>query len=213
MHWLNPDYLPEISGIFERFLFNLHGEADGMVMSDGTEVHFPPHMADEVCACIRADERTKVKVRGIRQPAGGVIAAVAIETIDGRRIVDKGPPVDKKAQRAARDQMYGARRPTEISGVVGGLLHGPKGEVRGLLLEDGRSGRFPSCDPDYLLQLWLTKSPVILRGEEIAAERGVVIAVHEIGTSRDRMHSLDRKPEPDKPAEKSKAETTSAESA
>ena len=27
MHWLDPDYLPETSGIFERFLLNPHGEA------------------------------------------------------------------------------------------------------------------------------------------------------------------------------------------
>jgi hypothetical protein len=40
MHWLDPDYLPEISGIFERFLINPHGDADGMILADGSEVHF-----------------------------------------------------------------------------------------------------------------------------------------------------------------------------
>lgn len=102
MHWISPDYLSEISGAFERFLFNLNGEADGMIMSGGTEIHFPPHMADEVCACIRTDERTKVKVRGIRRPAGGVIAAVAIEAIDSRRIVDKGPLRTRRCGRPPR---------------------------------------------------------------------------------------------------------------
>ena len=45
MHWLDPDHLPEISGTFERFLLNPHGDADGMILSDGTEVHFPPSYA------------------------------------------------------------------------------------------------------------------------------------------------------------------------
>src|SRR3984957_2423643 len=92
MHWLDPDHLPEISGTFERFLLNPHGDADGMILTDGTEVHFPPHMSAELCAAIRAGEQTKVKVRGVRPRGGALIAAVAIELVDGKRIVDSGPP-------------------------------------------------------------------------------------------------------------------------
>jgi hypothetical protein len=194
MHQLNPDYLPEISGTFERYLVNLRGEADGMMLTDGTEVHFPPHMSDEVCTRIRVGEKTEVKVRGVRQPAGGVFAAVAIETIDGACIVDNGPPADDERRKAAREQMHGVRNPIEIRGVVRRLLHGPKGEVRGLLLDDGRSGRFPPQDTAYLVQLWLTGASVILRGDEIVTDHGAVVAVREIGTSRDNMRCLDGEP-------------------
>ena len=44
MHWLDPDYLPELNATIDRFLPNPHGGADGMILTDGTEVHFPPHM-------------------------------------------------------------------------------------------------------------------------------------------------------------------------
>ena len=30
MHWVDPDYLPETKGTFERFIVNHHGEADGV---------------------------------------------------------------------------------------------------------------------------------------------------------------------------------------
>jgi hypothetical protein len=43
MRWLDPDYLDEVSGTFERFLIiNQHGNPDGMILADGAEVHFPP---------------------------------------------------------------------------------------------------------------------------------------------------------------------------
>ena len=29
MHWIDPDSLPEVAGIFERFILNPHGEVDG----------------------------------------------------------------------------------------------------------------------------------------------------------------------------------------
>src|SRR5437764_647742 len=89
MHRLDFDYLPEISGTFERFLINPRGDADGMLLTNGAEVHFPPHMSAELCAAIHAG--AIVKVRGV-QPRGDMIAAVAFETGDGTRIVDNGPP-------------------------------------------------------------------------------------------------------------------------
>jgi hypothetical protein len=149
MHWLDPDYLPEVSGTFERFLINPRGEADGMMLTDGTEVHFPPHLSAELCAAIRSGEKTKVKVRGVRPRGGDLIAAVAIETLDGRRIVDNGPPnrhdgeekLHNHATKPKHEQM-------DAEGIVRRVLHGPKGEARGALkpntshissLRDGRS--------------------------------------------------------------------------
>src|SRR4030081_2206488 len=38
VHWLDPDYLPKLSGTFECFLLNPHGDADGMILTDGIEV-------------------------------------------------------------------------------------------------------------------------------------------------------------------------------
>ena len=45
MHWIDPDHLPEVGGTVELFLMNKHGEADGFLMTDGREVHVPPHLS------------------------------------------------------------------------------------------------------------------------------------------------------------------------
>ena len=70
MHWLDPDFLPEVSGTFDRFLLNSHGDADGMLLIDGTEVHFPPHISAELRAAIR-----QARTSGSRSVACGCAAA------------------------------------------------------------------------------------------------------------------------------------------
>jgi len=75
VHWLDPNHLPEIVGVADRFLLNPHGQADGMIL---TEVHFPPHLSDEIHAARRSGDT--VKVRGVRPRSTDMIAAVAIET-------------------------------------------------------------------------------------------------------------------------------------
>jgi hypothetical protein len=119
MHWLDPDYLPETTGTLGRFLLNPHGESDGMILTDGTEVHFPPHMAAEIRAAVRAGEI--VKVRGARPRAADMIAAVAIESMTGERIVDHGPPNhDKKKDKKEAHDPAGKieRRRMGVAGVV-----------------------------------------------------------------------------------------------
>jgi len=48
MHWLDPDYLPETAGKAAQFLINPHGEIDGLLLDDGTEIHTPPHLSDKI---------------------------------------------------------------------------------------------------------------------------------------------------------------------
>jgi Major Facilitator Superfamily len=90
MHWLNPDQLPHVTSDVERFLLNPHGDADGLTLTNGIEVHFPPHLSGEILAAVRPGDR--VSIYGVQPRTTTMIAAVAIETAEGKRIVDKGPP-------------------------------------------------------------------------------------------------------------------------
>jgi hypothetical protein len=64
MHCIDPDHRPEVSGNLERFLLNPHGEADGMMLTDATGIHFPLHMAEDVCRAV-SGKKAPVRVRGI----------------------------------------------------------------------------------------------------------------------------------------------------
>jgi hypothetical protein len=64
MHWIDPDHLPEITGIVDQFLVNKHGEADGFLLTDGEEVHVPPHLSARLLRDVLPG--SQVKVRGVR---------------------------------------------------------------------------------------------------------------------------------------------------
>ena len=53
MHWIDPDYLPEIIGTVDQFLVNKHSEADGFLLTDGGEVHVPPHLSSRLLRDVR----------------------------------------------------------------------------------------------------------------------------------------------------------------
>jgi len=191
MHWIDPDHLPETSGVVDRFLQNTKGEADGLILTDGTEIHFPPHMAGDVISALRPGGT--VTVRGVRPRGVAMIAAVSVQPEDGTRIIDAGPPPHDEHRKAARKEKPIGRTGMEAQGVLRQVLHGPKGETRGLLLEDGRAGRFPSHASETLADLLRPGSAIFMRGEGMMTEHGTVIAVAEIGTSTENLLRLDSK--------------------
>ena len=60
MHWIDPDYLPEIAGTVDQFLVNKHGEADGFLLTDGGEVHVPPHLSSRLLRDLRPGGKVRV---------------------------------------------------------------------------------------------------------------------------------------------------------
>jgi len=137
MHWIDPDHLPETRGIVRSLVLNPHGLLDGLLLEDGTEIHVPPHLSGQLLSRIRVGEQ--VAVRGLRHRGLPLVVAVAITPASGRTVVDEGPGHEKPRQPAAdKRERWG------YSGVVERLLHGPKGDIHGALLDDGVILRFPT---------------------------------------------------------------------
>jgi hypothetical protein len=200
MHWLDPEHLPNVTAEVERFLVNPHGDVDGMILTNGIEVHSPPHLSDEIRAQIRPGDR--VTVYGVRPRAADMISAVAIGTANGKRIVDNGPPKDhEKGEKHVRDEATKARhRKIEAVGSVLRALHGPKGEVRGCLLDTGTIVRFPAHEAGSIAELLFPGAPLAVRGEGLMTELGTVIEAEEIGASANATRSIKpKKPKPDEP--------------
>jgi hypothetical protein len=131
-----------------------------------------------------------------------MIAAVAIGTANGKRIVDNGPPKDhKKGKRRVRHGATQARHPKiEAAGSVVRALHGPKGEIRGCLLDTGTIVRFPAHEAGSIAELLSPGAPLVVRGEGLMTELGTVIEAKEIGASEDATRSIKpKKRKHDKP--------------
>jgi|HubBroStandDraft_1064217.scaffolds.fasta_scaffold3289062_1 hypothetical protein len=86
MYNLELGELSHVTSGVDHFLVNPHGDTDGLVLTNGLEVHFPPHFSAEVLAAVRAGDR--VTVYGVVPRATAMLTAVAIETEDGKRIGD-----------------------------------------------------------------------------------------------------------------------------
>lgn len=186
MHWIDPDHLPEISGTVDQFLLNKHGEADGFLMTDGAEVHVPPHLSSRLLREVRPG--SEVKVRGVRPRGADMVAAVAVDTPKGR-ILDEGPDVredDSKFEKAKHG-------PMSAEGVVKRAIHGPKGETRGAVLEDGRVIRLPPHEAERFTRLLSKGAQISVKGDGATTSFGTVVEAREIGASADALHAVGAK--------------------
>jgi hypothetical protein len=86
---VNLDQLPYVTSGVERFLLDPAGAAQGMLLTNGMQVHFAPHLGTRILAVIRPGNR--VTVYGVIAPDSTMLDAVAVEAADGTRIVDNGP--------------------------------------------------------------------------------------------------------------------------
>jgi hypothetical protein len=86
----NPEQLSHVTSGVERFVLDLRGCAAGMILTNGIEVRFATYLSDEVLTWVRTGDRITAYGEVVRSTT--VMSAVVIETMDGRRIVDVGPP-------------------------------------------------------------------------------------------------------------------------
>lgn len=110
-----------VTGTVAHYTLAPKGEVDGFVLGDGTQVHVPPHQAAALVFTARPGDA--VTVQGRR--AGPVIEAAAIRNQASGAVLENGPPGPDRAG------------PGRVSGKVQFVLHGPKGEASGAILEDG----------------------------------------------------------------------------
>ncbi len=192
MHWIDPDSLTPVNSTVERFLFNPRGEADGMILANGVEAHFPPHLSKEVLAHLKVGER--VTVYGVKPRSADMLACVAIETADGTRIDDTGPPPKaKKKGHGKRHDDHHERpdtRAVELTDTVQRALHGPKGEIRGVLLEGGEIVRFPQHAANATPEQYAPGAEFAVRGTALQIKGTTVIEAEEMGRSKRTLQRI-----------------------
>ncbi len=201
MHWLDPDYLPQTTGTLKQFVLNPHADIDGLLLTDGTEIHTPPHLSASLLRVLAPG--AKLSVRGVKPRDSDVIVALAIDPAKGKRIVDDGPGA-KHEKKPSSGKKSG--KAVNHSGQIECLLHGPKGNVHGVLLMDGMFVRFAPHTAESLSDLLVVKGMVSVRGHSHANEHGTVIEADAIGSDMEALRDIAShekpkhpKPHPKKP--------------
>jgi len=179
MHWLDPAHLPETKGILDRFLLDPRGDADGMLLTNGTEVHFSPYLSSQIVRVL--EPGAEVILRGVRPRGADLVDAVYLRSTDGTQIVDRGPPINGRDD--AKPFAARAGEPIKVEGVVRRGLHGPKGETSGALLDDGRIVRMPAHGKGLPPDMFAPGDKLAARGESVTSHLGTVVAAREFAVS------------------------------
>jgi hypothetical protein len=187
---LNEDQMPYVTSSVERFLVNPNGDADGMILFNGVEVYFAPYLSNAVLTAIQVGDR--ITVYGELPMAEPMIVAAVIEATNGDRIEDDGP---LRKVHSNSETEYGnkqrERSQIQVQALVRRTLHGPTGETRGVLLDDGTTVAFPTADQGQdLSDLLSPASWLTVRGAGLVTEIGTAIEADEIGRSAEAMHVL-----------------------
>jgi hypothetical protein len=131
-----------IQGIVKAFKMTPVGDLEGMVLTDGTEIHVPPHLSAQLAAAARPGEA--VRVLGWRTSVPNFVIATSLTGQRGQSVVDQGPPPPgtMPPPPPPGQPAPGAQQAT-VQGRVQQVLHGPAGDVNGALLDDGTTIKVP----------------------------------------------------------------------
>ena len=183
------EQLPHVTSSVERFLINPDGNADGMILLNGVEVYFAPHLSSAVLTAVEVGDR--ITVYGVLPMAAPMIVAAVIEAANGARIEDYGLPTRKLPEMAGKHRIKQRERGTfQVEALVRRVLHGPTGEIRGVLLDDGTTVVLPFHRDEDLSELLSPASWLTVRGAGLVTEIGTAIKADGIGRSAQAMRAL-----------------------
>jgi hypothetical protein len=128
-----PQNTEQINGVVSQYLMNPNGEVDGLLLSDNTQIKFPPHMSADLTRVVKPNDR--ITASGERESAQAFHAFTITNTASGQSVVESRP--SQFPPRLPPDLRGVNLAPLNASGRIKALLHAPRGEIDGAVLEDG----------------------------------------------------------------------------
>lgn len=123
------------TGRVAQWLLNPNGEVDGLLLDNGLQVAIAPHLSARLLDAVSL--RDAVEITGLRDEA--FIQATQIRsTRSGRAVGDAGPDAEPPLPRDTA-----ALTPMTANGRITQLIRGPRRGIRGVVLDNGTSVRFP----------------------------------------------------------------------
>ena len=185
--------LPATKGKVQQYTTNRHGDIDGIILTDGTEVKVPPHLTVELVAAIKVGD--SITVRGLKAASIPLVAASSVTNdASGVAVVDNGPTGKKGGKHKGGPGDAAAGTPTDFQGRIKASLHGRKGEINGALLDDGMVLRLPPPEATRLAAMLAPGQTVAVRGMLTTTPYGKSIEVRGLGASLDKLSDVQAPP-------------------
>src|ERR1700712_5754647 len=173
----DPSQLPAIPGKVAQHSLTPRGDVDGLILTDGTEVHLPPHLGTQLVYAVKPGDA--VTVRGLRARAIPMVQAMSVSNdATGNGVTDNGPRPPPGPRRS--EQRLTAE------GHIKAQLHGPMGDLNGALLEDGTIVRLPPPEAQRLAADLATGAPLSVEGNGFSGPLARAIEAWSIGPNQNQ---------------------------
>lgn len=170
--------LPVYQGQVRQFTLTPRGDIDGLILTDGTEVKTPPHLSTEFAYSVHPGDR--VTIHGPQAKELSLIRAVSVTNqTNGQTITDTG---------------HGKGNHEEVHGQVRMRLHGHRGEVNGILLNDGTVIHLPPPEADRFAEIIKPGQFLFVEGNGMSNVFGHMIEANRIGLSKDQLAVVNMPP-------------------
>jgi hypothetical protein len=173
----DPAQLPEVKGKIAQFTLSPRGDIDGLLLQDGTEIHVSPSVSTELAFSVKPGDA--VTIHGLKAKSVPMVAAASITndatgaTITGR--------MGHGAERGAS---------MEAEGTVKQLLHAARGEVNGVLLDNGTVIRLPPTEAKKHAAELAVGQKLFARGLGVASPLGKLVMARQIGPDRTKLTEI-----------------------
>ena len=180
----DPSQLPATKGRVAQYSLTPRGDVDGLILDDGTEVHLPPHLGTQLVYAIKPGDQ--VTIRGLRAREAPMVQAMQVTNdASNQSVTDTGPGGPRGPRHGPGPDA--ARQPLEGQGAIKAQLHGPRGDLNGLLLADGTIVRLPPPEAQRMATTLAVGQTVFVRGDGVANGLGRVIAARAIGPNAQQV--------------------------
>ena len=173
--------LPAIHGKVTQYDLTPRGDVDGLILDDGTEVHFRPDLGLQVAAIVRPGDT--VTIHGLKARVLKLVQAMSVTgDASGKTVVDEGPSMGGHRPPHPPGHEPGGNQPMQAQGVIKMQLHGPRGDLNGVLLEDGTMVHLPPPEATRLAAELTAGKMITVHGNGLQNVLGHVVAAEAIGS-------------------------------
>ncbi|MEG5001570.1 hypothetical protein [Microcoleus sp. B4-D4] len=159
------------TGQVQQYLLNPEGKVDGVLLSNGLQVKFGPHMGDSLVAMIAPGAGVSITgTPGISTRFGQEVKAESITNSQTNQTLAKQPPTVPP-----QPPLQGNYSNLSLEGTAQQWLVGHRGEINGVILSSGAQVKFPPHVGKQLLSLAKTGDKVQAEGFGTSNSYGQVL--------------------------------------
>jgi hypothetical protein len=166
----------QIAGAVGMYLLIPRGEVDGLLLADGTQVKFPPHMSADLTRTVRPGD--SITAQGVRE-AFPVFTAFTITNATSGQSLNEVRPTQPPPPNLRGVNLT----PMQADGKIKALLHAPRGEIEGAVLDNGTIVRIAPRASEQFMSIFQTGAAISARGYGTQNEFGSCFESTEIGAA------------------------------